>query len=109
MATSIGSLYGWTEADLLTALQNAAQDLAKGVVIVESSSGDVMGRKQMTNNPRERIAEIKANLGTLYLQDPVTYIAYEGFVLEGQNVVRANFAGSAAAASNLDLSILTQG
>lgn len=45
----------------------------------------------MTNSPRERIQEIKANLFTLYLQDPVAYIAYESFSNEGQNVVRYNF------------------
>ena len=89
--TSIGSLYGATEAELLTALAAARKALMAGVVVIESSSGDVMGRKQLTNNPRERLAEIKANLYTFFLQDEDTYPQYEGFSLEGQNVARAVF------------------
>lgn len=91
MANSIGSLYDWTEAELLAALRAATKELADGVVIVEFGSGDVNGRKQLTNNPRERIAEIKANLYTLFSQDSATYPQYEGFALEVCNTVRASF------------------
>lgn len=91
MATSIGSLYGWSEAQLLTALRQASTDLASGKTILTAGSGDVSSGKQMTNNPRERIAEIKANLYTLYLQDSATYPQYEGMANEGCNLVRANF------------------
>lgn len=91
MANSIGSLYGWTETELLASLRAATKELAGGVVIVEAGSGDITGRKQLTNNPRERIAEIKANLYTLFSQDAATYPQYAGFALEGCNTVRASF------------------
>lgn len=89
--TSTGSLYGYTEAQLLTALRSAAADLVAGKTVIEAVSGDVQSRKQMTNSPRERMQECKANLFTLYLQDTVTYAAYAGFGNEGQNIVRADF------------------
>lgn len=91
MATSIGSLYGWTEAELLVAMRLAASDLASGRTVISAGSGDVNSTKQNFYTPKERIEEIKANLGTLYTQDPDTYPQYEGFTTQGCNVVRANF------------------
>lgn len=75
----------------MSALRAANADLASGKTIINAASGDVQSGKQITNSPRERIAEIKANLYTLYLQDSATYPQYEGFANDGVNIVRATF------------------
>lgn len=89
--TALGDFAGWTEAQLLAARAAAQADYAAGKTIISAGSGDVNAGKQMTNNPLERIRAINAALFTLYLQDAVTFVAYEGLGLQGCNQVRATF------------------
>ena len=80
--------YGWTAAELLTAMASAQEDLAKGKMLIQANSGDVQGGFQIQANAKERIMELQR---ALYELDPDTYPMFEN---AGHNQVHAIFSTS---------------
>lgn len=84
--------YGWSESQLLDALNQAQQALAAGITLVSGSAGDINGAGQMSYSPRERITALQRALFEL---DPNRYAIFSA---AGQNRTRIVFSGSPQAA-----------
>jgi hypothetical protein len=87
---ALTTFYGWTAAELLTAMAAAQEDLAKGRSIIQSGSGDVNVAMQLQLNAKERIFELQM---ALYEVDPETY---EAFACVGHSQTRATFSSSSS-------------
>jgi hypothetical protein len=82
---ALTTFYGWTAAELLTAMAAAQEDLAKGKMLISAGSGDVNTAMQIQANARERIFELQR---ALYEVDSTTYAA---FANTGHSQTQASF------------------
>ena len=79
------TFWGWTQAELLTALAAAQEEYAKGKTLISFGSGDVNGTNQSQENIKSRILEIQY---ALYELDPDVYGA---FACAAASVTQATF------------------
>lgn len=79
------AFYGWTEAELLTALKAAQKDYAAGASTSASGAGDVNRAVLIQRTAKERIDSL---CQALYELDPETYA---NFAEVGQNTTIAAF------------------
>lgn len=79
------TFFGWTAAELLTALRSAQNDFIKGSAMISGGSGDVNRAVQIQESAKSRILEIQQ---ALYELDPDTYAS---FACAGASQTQATF------------------
>lgn len=104
-----GELFGWSEADMLSGLRKAQNDLSAGSSLISVTSGDVAQQRIIQNNARERIILYQRGLYELYLQDSLTYSAYAYFDLAGQSTTRGFIGGCSIPAGAGQTPVVSQG